>query len=111
MKLTDAHRDRLFDLLDYRVLQIVGVAALHDHFDTLVSIADGRDTLDQIQKRFNWNMLYRIPSSARQPLIEEIYTYADDEQIDAALCHYIKYRPALLKFCERPLAHSAAGAA
>ena len=40
-------------------------------------------------KRFRWNLLYAINRDIRTPIIDRIYSYANDDHIDTALKHIV----------------------
>ena len=42
-------------------------------------------TAKDIEKRLRWDLLWSIPDNIRTSLINQIYTYANDEHIDTAL--------------------------
>lgn len=40
--------------------------------------------------RFRWDLFWAIPRVKSQPIVESIYTYANDDHIDTALKHIVK---------------------
>jgi hypothetical protein len=38
-----------------------------------------------LDKRYRWDLLFFVPTSKREPLMKELYTYLNDDHIDTAL--------------------------
>lgn len=43
-----------------------------------------------VNKRYRWDILFAVPSSRRNPIMNRLYAYANDEHIDTALRAIVK---------------------
>lgn len=81
MKITPEHFDRLRAVIHEGMTRIPALALYEARDPSVPRIALAKDPA----KRYRWDALYAAPLTARQPLIDAIYEYADDSHIDTAL--------------------------
>ena len=77
MKMKAKHYDRLRKL----ILEAKGLTSAQEKLHPNWS-----------SERYRWNCLWNIPNEERQPLMQNLYSYLNDNHIDTALRRIFKHK-------------------